>query len=65
MADLNKAIRTSTRSYTQCLQQPKVSSIVRQGQYDLAMADYNKALDVDPKYTLAYINRGFSIVIWD
>src|SRR3974390_567511 len=28
------------------------------GQYDRALADYNKALDLNPKYAEAYYNRG-------
>ncbi len=28
------------------------------GQYDRAISDYNKAIEIDPEYALAYFNRG-------
>jgi tetratricopeptide (TPR) repeat protein len=28
------------------------------GQYDLAISDYNKALEINPRFTDAYYNRG-------
>ncbi len=30
----------------------------KKGQYDLAIADYNKAIVIDPKLALAYYGRG-------
>jgi len=30
------------------------------GNYDLAIQDYNKAIELNPKYALAYTNRGFA-----
>ena len=32
------------------------------GDYEQAMADYNKAVELDPDYALAYYNRGMSYV---
>ena len=29
-------------------------------QYDKAITDYNKAIELDPKYAMAYNNRGFA-----
>jgi tetratricopeptide (TPR) repeat protein len=29
------------------------------GEYDKAMSDYNKALEINPRYAKAYYNRGF------
>ncbi len=29
----------------------------RKGQYDQAISDYNKALEINPRYALAYYNR--------
>lgn len=31
-----------------------------QGQYDLAIADLNKAIEMDPKYAAAHNNRGYA-----
>ena len=28
------------------------------GQYDRAISDYNKAIEIDPEYALAFFNRG-------
>jgi len=30
------------------------------GDYDKAIADYNKAIEIDPKYAQAYYNYGFA-----
>ena len=30
------------------------------GEFDMAISQFNKALDLDPKYVLAYINRGIA-----
>jgi len=30
------------------------------GEYDLAIKDYGKAIDLNPDYALAYYNRGFA-----
>ena len=32
----------------------------RNGSYELAIADYNKAIDIDPGFAEAHYNRGFS-----
>ena len=32
--------------------------MVKRGQYDNAIEDFNKAIALDPNYVSAYINRG-------
>jgi tetratricopeptide (TPR) repeat protein len=34
------------------------NAYLNKGQYDLAMADFNKAIEIDPKFAKAYNNRG-------
>ena len=36
------------------------SPTTKKGDYDRAIADYNKALELDPKDATAYNNRGFT-----
>ena len=33
------------------------------GQYDQAISDYTKALEINPKYAKAYDNRGFIYLV--
>ncbi|MFM7882754.1 MAG: tetratricopeptide repeat protein, partial [Microcystis panniformis] len=32
---------------------------IQQEKYDLALAEFTKALNIDPRYAEAYLNRGF------
>jgi tetratricopeptide (TPR) repeat protein len=32
----------------------------RKGQYDKAISDFNRALEINPRYAEAYINRGIT-----
>ena len=36
------------------------NSFCRKGKYDWAISDYNKALELNPKFTEAYYNRGLA-----
>ena len=36
------------------------SPTTKKGDYDRAIADYNKALELDPKDATAYNNRGYA-----
>jgi len=36
------------------------SAYADKGQYDLAIADFTKAIEIDPHYIVAYFNRGLS-----
>ena len=37
--------------------------LMGKGQYDKAIADYNKAIELNPKFTGAYINRGLAYLV--
>ena len=50
---------------TLCLGYPVLksgNSYCRKGKYDWAISDYNKALELNPKFTEAYYNRGLAIM---
>ncbi len=36
-----------------------IESRSEKGQYELALADLNRAIELDPSLTVAYLNRGF------
>jgi len=36
------------------------SRINNQGRFSQAISDYNKAIDIDPSYAEAYLNRGWA-----
>ncbi|MEE8329020.1 MAG: tetratricopeptide repeat protein [Thermodesulfovibrionia bacterium] len=38
----------------------KGTSYTKKGQYDKAINDYNKAIEINPKFAVAYINRGLA-----
>jgi tetratricopeptide (TPR) repeat protein len=49
-------------AYTQSAQNyfDRGGEAFKNGQYDQAIAHYNKALELNPKYTEAYLNRGIA-----